>query len=164
MYITESWLYMKVAVLSSVKIIGLSVIYIVSLINIISIMKKTLYPKTKRISDEQIIITEKLDGSNLWLFRLNGEILIAQRNHVLKISELNKENAYKWLIWWLEENKDKLDILEWSWLFWELIWMGKIWYWDRFKNRFHIFAKANIYKEEWEIMIKKLNYPKHYIK
>lgn len=43
-------------------------------------MKKIeLYPKTQRISvdGEKIQITEKLDGSNLIIFKLNDEIYFA---------------------------------------------------------------------------------------
>ena len=111
-------------------------------------MEKILYPKTTRIQNEQIVITEKLDWSNLWIFKLNWELIIAQRNHVFKKSELTKLVAYKWLIWWLEENESKLDLHEWSWVFWEWIWMWQISY--EFDKRFYIFAKANI-DEEYNI-------------
>ncbi len=113
-------------------------------------MKKTLYPKTKRIWDSNITITEKLDGSNLWIFNLGWELIIAQRNNVFKLSELIKENAYEWLRWWIEENKDELLFQDWSWVFWEWIWMWCIWYWEALDKKFYIFAKANI-NEEFEV-------------
>lgn len=107
-------------------------------------MKKTLYPKTTRVKDEKIIITEKLDGSNLWIFNLWWEFYIAQRNNIFKMDELTKENSYKWLIWWLDENIGEIDLCEWAWVFWEWIWMGKINYWETLTKKFYIFAKFNI--------------------
>ena len=113
-------------------------------------MKKALYPKTKRYNNNNIFITEKLDGSNLWLFKLWWELIIAQRNNVYRVSELNKNNSYKWLLWWIDDNKDDLDFCEWSWVFWEWIWIWKINYLDRIDKKFYIFAKANI-NEEYNI-------------
>lgn len=106
-------------------------------------MEKTLYPKTTRISNQQTVITEKLDWSNLWIFNLWGRLLIAQRNHIFFEDELDSTMTYKWLIWWIKDNRDNLNFHEWSWVFWEWIWMGKIKYPDNFK-KFYIFAKANI--------------------
>lgn len=109
-------------------------------------MKKTLYPKTERIGEQKVIITEKLDGSNLGIFKFDGEVYFAQRNHVFKMDELNKQNAYKGLIGWAEENKDALNtILDNSCIFGEWIGMGQIGYGDSDINkRFYMFAKANI--------------------
>jgi len=109
-------------------------------------MQKTLYPKTQRISDSKIIITEKLDGSNLWIFKLNGEVIIAQRNNVFKLSELNSKQCYKWLYQRIHENT--LCLFEWSWVFWERIWMWNIKY--DFDKRFYIFARARI-SEDYEV-------------
>ena len=51
-------------------------------------IKKTLYPKTKRLWIwEDVTITEKLDWSNLWFFNLWWELYIAQRNNIYKASE-----------------------------------------------------------------------------
>ena len=43
-------------------------------------IKMTLYPKTTRYSDSEkgYIITEKLDGSNLGIGRIGGQIYICQ--------------------------------------------------------------------------------------
>ena len=57
-------------------------------------IKKTIYPKTERvkISNENVCeITEKLDGSNLCIFKLNEKIYIAQRNNIYTIDEINTE-------------------------------------------------------------------------
>lgn len=45
--------------------------------------KKTLYPKTQRFNDNLPYwqITEKLDGSNLTLFKYGGELWIGTRNY-----------------------------------------------------------------------------------
>jgi hypothetical protein len=119
-------------------------------------MNKTLYPKTARIWNCKIIITEKLDGSNLWIFKINWKILIAQRNHCFYTDELDKSLMYKWLFVRLNENKDKLDLCEWSWIFGEWIWMGQINYtWTDIDKKFYIFAKANI---DENLEVRNLNY------
>lgn len=117
-------------------------------------MKKQIYPKTTRFSDSFTIITEKLDGSNLWIFRLNWEIMVATRSQILKISEIKKWN-YKGLKNWLEENLEKLDLHEGSLIFWEWLGMWHIKYSEVFDKKFYMFAKANI-DENFEI--KNLNY------
>lgn len=114
-------------------------------------IKQTLYPKTKRVSrNNDIVITEKLDGSNLGIFKLNGELIVAQRNCIFEVGELNKNVAYKGLKGWLNEHEEYLkeEIFEGSGVFGEWLGMGKINYNDRFTNRFHIFAKARITKSE----------------
>lgn len=118
-------------------------------------MKKQIYPKTKRFNiDSKTVITEKLDGSNLWIFKLNWEIMVATRSQILKISEIKNWN-YKWLSDWMNNNLEKLDLHEWSIVFWEWLWMWKINYKDVFNKKFYIFAKANI-DENFEIS--NLNY------
>ena len=108
-------------------------------------MKLSLYPKTERIGTEQVIITEKLDGSNLGIFKLNGEVYFAQRNYVFKYDELTKENSYKGLRGWMEENTDSLNKLnEGSCVFGEWIGTGQIGYGGNLDKRFYIFAKANV--------------------
>lgn len=79
-------------------------------------IKKTIYPKTERvkISNENTCeITEKLDGSNLCIFKLNEKIYIAQRNNIYTIDEINTEEVkqimYKGLHAWLEEHKNFLE-------------------------------------------------------
>lgn len=48
-------------------------------------IKKTLYPKTKRVQyKNRVVITEKLDGSNIGFFKINGGLIIAQNNNVNK--------------------------------------------------------------------------------
>jgi len=119
-------------------------------------MKKTLYPKTQRLwYVNNVVVTEKLDWSNLWIFMLWWELIIAQRNNVYKLSEADPNIAYKWLIWWLNENKDKIDLHEWSWVFGEWIWMWQIWYWWFLKHKFYIFAKANI---DENLDVRNINY------
>ena len=63
--------------------------------------KKTLYPKTKRVQfKNRVVITEKLDGSNIGFFKVNGKLLIAQRNNIFTMDELeeNKGMLYKGLM------------------------------------------------------------------
>ena len=73
-------------------------------------IKKSIYPKTNRICNNEITyeITEKIDGSNLVFAKLNGKLLICQRNYILTREELDKHNAYGGLIGWLDEYGDTL--------------------------------------------------------
>ena len=79
-------------------------------------IKKTIYPKTERVkvSSENVCeITEKLDGSNLCIFKLNEKLYIAQRNNIYGIDEIGtnevKQILYKGLYAWLLEHKDFLE-------------------------------------------------------
>lgn len=113
-------------------------------------LNRTIYPKTKRIksSENLVEITEKLDGSNLCIFKLNGGLQVAQRNKIFSFEELEKykNQLYPGLREWLEDNHTALDTLvnnavvcgEW-------LGMGRIKYpIDEFDKRFYMFAKANI--------------------
>lgn len=111
----------------------------------------TLYPKTSRVgkSQHKITITEKLDGSNLGFFKVDGDLWIAQRNWVIKLSDLeeNKSFVYKGLYGWLKEHgEDLLNRLhEGSGVFGEWIGMGSIKYGGSdIDGKFYIFAKANL--------------------
>ncbi len=115
-------------------------------------IKKTLYPKTKRVQyKNRVVITEKLDGSNIGFFKVNDELLIAQRNNIFLMSELeeNKNSLYKGLLGWIQENGEDLKnrLIEGSGFFGEWIGMGKIKYPDLDK-RVYMFAKANYVKGE----------------
>lgn len=109
--------------------------------------KKTLYPKTKRVKlENEIVITEKLDGSNIGFFKVDGRILIAQRNNVFTEDEIseNKQMLYKGLQGWLNENADNLreKLIEGSGFFGEWLGMGKLKY-PELDKRVYMFAKAN---------------------
>lgn len=76
-------------------------------------IKKTLYPKTKRIQyKNRVVITEKLDGSNIGFFKVNGDLIIAQRNNIFLINELeeNKQMLYRGLKGWLDEYGENLKV------------------------------------------------------
>ena len=109
-------------------------------------IKKSVYPKTIRIDSikNTYAITEKLDGSNLVFAKLNGELLICQRNNIYKIEELNKEVAYSGLISWLQINGESLlnSLNEKAAICGEWLSTGAIKY--NFENKFYMFAKANI--------------------
>ena len=114
-------------------------------------IKKEIYPKTKRISctGDKVYITEKLDGSNLVFFKKDDELYIAQRKNIFKISELEevKDILYKGLYQWLLYNKDYLQeqLINNSAICGEWLGMGQIKYSiDEFDKRFYMFAKANI--------------------
>jgi hypothetical protein len=125
-------------------------------------IKKEIYPKTPRISvdGEWLEVTEKLDGSNLGIFKLNNEIYFAQRNTILKYDELeeNKQVLYKGLLGWVNDHIDVLkeQLYEGSCLCGEWLGMGKLKYTvDEFDKRFYMFAKARI---DDEFKLSNLNY------
>lgn len=110
--------------------------------------KITLYPKTKRIGNPTFQITEKLDGANLGFFKLDGDLLIAQRNNAFLLSELknNKDILYKGLYDFLIKNGEDLvsRFHESSGVFGEWIGMSAIKYQEALDKKFYIFAKANL--------------------
>lgn len=126
-------------------------------------IKKEIYPKTQRVICEgaKIQITEKLDGSNLVIFKLNDDLYIAQRNTIFKCNEINDENKkslYKGLYQWVEDNMETLynELHEGSAICGEWLGMGKIKYdVSEFDKRFYMFAKSNI-TEDFELY--NLNY------
>ncbi len=111
-------------------------------------MKCKLYPKTKRVGSQKAKVTEKLDGSNIGFFRLNDELIIAQRNNVFTMTEAinlsKKDDLYKGMREFLFNKGVKLRdrLYEGSGFFAEWIGMGRLKY--DLKNRINIFAKANI--------------------
>lgn len=113
-------------------------------------IKKEIYPKTKRVScsGEKVEVTEKLDGSNLCFFKKNDMLYIAQRKTILSFDELekNKDILYKGLYQWILDNKEELNtIRENAVVCGEWLGMGKLKYTvDEFDKRFYMFAKANI--------------------
>lgn len=113
-------------------------------------IKKEIYPKTQRVScsGEKVEVTEKLDGSNLCIFKKNGKLYIAQRKTIICFDEINecKDLLYKGLYQWIIDNKNSLVTLrDNSVLCGEWLGMGKIKYTiDEFDKRFYMFAKANI--------------------
>lgn len=126
-------------------------------------LKTTLYPKTKRVGSlsTNIVITEKLDGSNLGLFKIDNELLIAQRNWLFTLSQLNdhKGDLYKGLFDWLANHGERLkdSLHDRSGVFGEWLGMGCIKYQDtELDNKFYMFAKANILPDL--LTVEKLNY------
>ena len=121
-------------------------------------MKKTLYPKTKRVKVEQkntCQLTEKLDGSNLCIFKKDGVLYLAQRNNIFSMDELedNKDMIYKGLIAWVNDHKDYLleNLHDNAVLCGEWLGMGRLKYpAETFDKRFYMFAKANI-TEDFEL-------------
>lgn len=114
-------------------------------------IRKEIYPKTERVNvnGDKVQITEKLDGSNLCIFKKNDEVYIAQRKNIISFNELeeNKDKLYKGLYQWCIDNKDILqkELLENSVLCGEWLGMGQLKYSvDEFDKRFYMFAKANI--------------------
>lgn len=114
-------------------------------------IKKEIYPKTKRVScsGDKVYITEKLDGSNLVFFKKNDELYIAQRKTIINISELEeaKDKLYKGLYQWLLDNKDYLQeqLINDSAICGEWLGMGKLKYdVGEFDKKWYMFAKANI--------------------
>ena len=127
-------------------------------------IKKTLYPKTKRLESkkEVITITEKIDGSNLSFFKLDGELYIAQRNNIYSLTEamgvgiIPKNVMYKHLHDFLANygSELKADLQEKAVVSGEWIGMGRIDY-GNVTQRFLQFAKGNV---DDEMNLIKLNY------
>lgn len=113
-------------------------------------LKKEIYPKTKRVScaGDKVYITEKIDGSNLVIFKKNDELYIAQRNNIFNFNELegNSGKLYKGLYQWINDNKESFeDLHNNSAICGEWIGMGCLKYpVDEFDKRYYMFAKANI--------------------
>ena len=113
-------------------------------------IKKEIYPKTKRVKCSGLLveITEKLDGSNLCIFKKDDVLYIAQRKTILSFDELeeNKDVMYKGLYQWLIDNKDELNqIRNDAVVCGEWLGMGRLKYTvDEFDKRFYMFGKANI--------------------
>ena len=125
-------------------------------------IKKSVYPKTKRIGlNSEVIITEKIDGSNLCLFKLNGNLYIAQRNNIFELNEIDEcvKQLYQGLYGWLKENGQHLqnELNETSAICGEWIGMGKLKY--NFNERFLMFAKANV-NEDYQLF--NINYTRDY--
>ena len=113
-------------------------------------IKKEVYPKTKRLScqGDKVYVTEKLDGSNLVFFKKNDALYFAQRNTIYSFDEIeeNKDKLYKGLYQWLSDNKQVFDDLHNnSAICGEWLGMGCLKYSvDEFDKRYYMFAKANI--------------------
>lgn len=113
-------------------------------------LKKEIYPKTKRLSltETGIVITEKIDGSNLVVFKKNNELYLAQRNNIFNFNEIEecKDRLYKGLYQWLKDNKEVFeDLHNNSAICGEWIGMGCLKYpVDEFDKRYYMFAKANV--------------------
>ena len=114
-------------------------------------IKKEMYPKTKRmkIDGDLVQITEKLDGSNLVIFKKNDELYFGQRKNIFSLAELEEVKTifYKGLYQWAKDYgnilKDKLN--EGSAICCEWLGMGTLKYTiDEFDKRVYMFAKANI--------------------
>lgn len=117
-------------------------------------IKKEIYPKTKRLSckGNKVYITEKIDGSNMVIFKKNDLLYIAQRKTIICENEFNtsKDVMYKGLYQWLQEHKDylKTHLLNNACICGEWIGMGCLKYTvDEFDKRLYMFAKANIDEE-----------------
>ena len=113
-------------------------------------IKKSIYPKTKRVKcDGDIVqITEKIDGSNLCIFKKEDMLHIAQRNTIIRFDELEyyKKNLYNGLYDWIMDNRVALQtIRNDSVVCGEWVGMGNIKYpSNEFDKHFYMFAKARI--------------------
>ena len=116
------------------------------------INKRTLYPKTKRVTKNsaKTIVTEKLDGSNLGFAKVDGELYVVTRNNIYKASDRHekeiKQRMYKGLWSFLEEFGEQLkqDLVDNALIFGEWIAMGRLKYPESYHLQFHMFAKANV--------------------
>ena len=112
-------------------------------------VKQMLYPKTQRMTSKDMVwqVTEKLDGSNLTLFKLNGQLYFGTRNWVFNFDEDVKDSKdvdYKGLYDWLVDNKEELlaYLNDGEALFGEWLGMGNLKY--EIPERFNLFAVGYI--------------------
>lgn len=127
-------------------------------------IKKEIYPKTKRVNclGDKVYITEKLDGSNLAIFKKDEKLYFAQRKNIFSLDELEEVKGilYKGLYQWIKDNSECLQthLLDNAVLCGEWLGMGQIKYpIDEFDKRFYMFAKANI-DEEFSLYNLKYNH------
>jgi hypothetical protein len=113
-------------------------------------IKQEIYPKTTRIGlKPSIIITEKVDGSNLAFYRSEEDLFICQRGSIYSLSEIDdiKNAMYMGLYGWLKEHgqhlKDSIRVN--SVICGEWVGMGKLKY--DFPVKWLMFAKANMGEE-----------------
>lgn len=115
-------------------------------------IKKELYKKTIRINDDEkkVTLTEKIDGANIGFFRIEDELLIVKKSEIYTLFEfkelmveMNGENKRlsNWLTLYGEELKNSLH--NGSGFFGEFLTKKHIKY-PSFKNKIHMFAKANL--------------------
>lgn len=127
-------------------------------------IKQSIYPKTPRVGNKRnnFIITEKLDGSNLCIFKYEDKLHFAQRNTILTMEDLteNSKLFYKGLVGWIQENIEQLNnIMNNAVLCGEWIGMGKIGYGGTdIDKKFYMFAKANIIVEDGNFSLKNIIY------
>lgn len=122
-------------------------------------MKKiTIYPKTSRLPIiAKIQITEKMDGTNIGIGKINGNLTVFSRNYMFDEQDIKDNNFLnKPLYEFISKNYNilKSSILDNSIVFGEFLGTGKIKY-PSFNKQFYIFAKAKI-NDSYEIT--NLNY------
>lgn len=109
--------------------------------------QQKLYPSTKRFGGkEKHVITEKMDGSNLMFFKLDGELFVGKRSSFAKVQHVMESDfGIKGLKGWLEIHGEDLknSLNEGSVICGEWLAMGRLKYPFTEKKRFHMFAKAN---------------------
>lgn len=110
-------------------------------------IKQTIFPKIPRIPEKgkTVVVTEKLDGSNLVFFKKNGKLFIAQRNSIYEIDEIAPNTSlYAGLYDFLQEHSEEIanELVEGSAICGEWLAMGEIKY--PFEQKYFMFAKANV--------------------
>ena len=132
------------------------------------IMKCSIYPKTTRFgkNEKKIVLTEKIDGSNLTFFKFENELYIAQRNNIYKFKDF-KENKddfkgiiYKVLTPFLEQFGADLEekLYDGSAICGEWMVKHQISYGERFNTRFLLFAKARVIKTDNGFLLQNIVY------
>lgn len=117
-------------------------------------IERKLYKETKWLEPNtyEWLLTEKLDGSNLCFFNMDGYIYVALRNYIMRLDEItnNPEESvtnklYKGLASWLDEYGIQLEIQLYtdSAICGEWLGMGQIKYPYSFQP-FNMFARARV--------------------
>lgn len=114
----------------------------------------SLYPKTRRVGSQLggYTVTEKLDGSNLGIGKIEGKLFIAQRNRTYLVEDIHEPEVRQLILGglhpWIEEHLDYLTehLNEGSIMFGEWIKMGRIKYGENLpgNHKYYMFAKANL--------------------
>ena len=128
-------------------------------------IKKSVYPKTTRMKiKNSVVITEKLDGSNLGIFKKGDDLFITTRENIVKFSDIDKAEDkeiitnYKGLYAWLKAHGHDLieKLYDGSGFFGE--WMSKSalkYPQEIIDGRFYVFAKARLTDD---LEAEKINY------
>lgn len=133
------------------------------------VVNKDLYPKTERVKiKDAVTLTEKIDGSNLGIFKVNNDLIIALRENYFYYSSVKDNeraneliNSYTGLKDFLEDHAEELieKLYDHSGFFGEWMTKSRLAYPEEFcGGKWFIFAKARLEGNYNDFKIDKLSY------